>query len=117
MTKKMVQETVYNGGPYDSNGWPPEDPAGFMAWFQDRINQIPEEHRAKATIEFSSEGGYYGEHSAHIEITYMRPETDEQYQSRLRREADEARQKARLRESQERVALAQLLAKYGPPAA
>jgi len=117
MTKKMVQETVHNGGPYDGNGWPPEEPAGFMAWFQERIDSIPPEFRPQAKIEFASEGGYYGDHSPHIEITYLRPETDEQYASRLQREAHEARARAQMQEHQERAALAALLKKYGPPAA
>lgn len=65
--KLMVQETVFNGTSGERDGWPPEDPAGFLAWFNERIEQIPAEHRAAAKIEFSSDGGYYGEHSAHVE--------------------------------------------------
>lgn len=115
--KQMVQETVHNGGEYGGNGWPPEDPAGFMAWFQDRIDRIPAEHRQGAKIEFSSEGGYYGDHTPHIEITYMRPETDEQFASRVQRETQLAEFRARHKEQQERLLFAELQAKYGKPAA
>lgn len=114
--KQLVQETVHNGGEYDDNGWPPKDPAGFMAWFQERIDRIPAEHRQNAKIDFSSEGGYYGEHSPHIEITYLRPETDDQFSSRAQREAQQAEIDARRKEQQERATLAALQAKYGKPA-
>lgn len=113
--KEVVQETVHNGGPYDNNGWPPEDPAGFMAWFQERIDSIPPEYRSAAKIEFTTESGYYGDSSAHIEITYLRPETDEQYASRLQREAENAAAQAAAQVLQERRALVALLKKYGPP--
>jgi hypothetical protein len=114
--KQMVQETVHNGGKYDNNDWPPVDPAGFMAWFQERIDRIPVECRQSAKIEFSSEGEYYGSHSPHIEITYLRPETDEQFASRVQREAQQAEFDARRKEQQERATLAALQAKYGKPA-
>ena len=111
--RKMVQETVYNGGEYDNNGWPPEDPAGFMAWFKDRIDLIPVEHRQNAKIEVSSESGYYDSHTPHIEITYQRPETDGQFASRLKREEQEAKLQASNKEQHERQTLAELQAKYG----
>lgn len=56
--KKIVQETIFNGSQYESDGWPPEDPVGFMAWFQARIERIPIEHRAEAKIEISTQSGY-----------------------------------------------------------
>lgn len=111
--KQMVQETVFNGSQYEGDGWPPEDPAGFMAWFQERIERIPPEHRARATIEIRTQSGYYGDSSASLEITYKREETDEQFDSRLERE----RQARQQREAQERHTLARLQAKYGKPSA
>jgi hypothetical protein len=111
--RQMVQETVHNGSDYDSNGWPPEDPDGFIRWFLDRIERIPVEHRKNAMIRFSTESGYYGDSSPHIEITYLRPETDGQFASRLKREASEAEFQARSKEQHERKLLAALQAKYG----
>lgn len=102
MSKTMVQETVHNGGEYDGSSWPPEDPDGFMAWFQECIDRIPVEHRQSAKIEVSAEG-VYGGHSPHIEITYMRPETDEQFTSRVQRETRRA--DARKREQDRRQTL------------
>ncbi len=107
--KQMVQETVFNGESF-CDEWPPEDPKGFMAWFQAQINKIPPEHRDKAVIEIGTQSGYYGDSSANIEITYLRPETDEQFASRLQRE-ERDRQAA---VGHEKRVLAALLAKYGP---
>ena len=107
--KQQVQETVFNGSRDEGEGWPPEDPAGFSAWFQERIERIPPEHRAKAKIEISSQGGYYGEHTGCIEITYLREETDEQFAARLKREEEQRQQLV----AQEKRMLVALLAKHG----
>ena len=109
--KQEVQETVFNSSRYEGAGWPPEDPAGFVAWFQERIERIPAEYRATATIELGTQSGYYGDSSVSIEITYRRPETDEQFAARLAH--DEAQNRSRT--EQERATLAALLAKYGAP--
>jgi hypothetical protein len=109
MSKKRVQETIFNGSQYEADGWPPEDPAGFMAWFQERIERIPPEHRATAKIEIGTQSGYYGDSSANLEITYTQEETDKQYESRMRRD-EQARQQC---EAQEKALLAQLLKKHG----
>jgi hypothetical protein len=109
MSKQKVQETVFNGSKYEGDGWPPEDPAGFMAWFQECMERIPPEHRASAKIEIGAQSGYYGDSSAKLEITYTRDETDEQCAARLRRD-----ELAHLnREAQEKALLAQLLKKHG----
>ena len=109
--KQQVQETIFNGGKYEADGWPPEDPAGFMAWFQERIERIPPEFRAAARIELGSQSGYYGESSASLEITYTREETDDQFAARLKRE--EAVRQNQI--AQEKRMLAELLAKHGAP--
>lgn len=111
--KRMVQVTVFNNSRHAGDGWPPEDPAGFMAWFAAKIAEIPSEYRKAARIALGSQSEYYGDHTANIEITYQRPETDEQQVSRLAREASALR----AREEQERQTLALLQRKYGttPP--
>ena len=100
--RRMVQETVFNGGEHERDGWPSEDAIGFLAWFQERIDRIPAEHQMTAKISLESQGGYYGEHHAHIEITYQRPETDEQFAARLAREERERAYKAIEQERRER---------------
>jgi hypothetical protein len=107
--KQQVQVTVFNGSQYESDGWPPEDPAGFMAWFQERIERIPPEHRATAKIEIGTQSGYYGDSTANLEITYARDETDEQFAARLQREENDRQRRV----AQEKQTLAALQAKYG----
>jgi hypothetical protein len=51
---------------------------------------IPEEHRAAATFSVDSNSGYEDSHYASIEISYLRDETDEEMERRLRSEAMEA---------------------------
>lgn len=91
-TKQKVEHVVFRGSADSGDGWPPEDPAGFMAWFQDKINDIPEEHRADTKIELGILSGYYGEATPEIEITYLADETDDQLGSRLKREAAQREQ-------------------------
>src|SRR5581483_5199751 len=45
-------------------------------------DSIPEPYRAKARCEIDSNSGYEGSHYAHIEVTYERPETDEEWAKR-----------------------------------
>jgi hypothetical protein len=72
---------VFYGGRYDGD-WPSEDAAGFLAWFQDKIAEVPAEHRGAIRIELSSESGYEDSHYASIEITYTRLETPEEVADR-----------------------------------
>lgn len=57
-----------------------------IAWFQGKLEQIPEEYRANARCEINSTGGYEGEHYGHIEISYDRPETVSERGERTARE-------------------------------
>lgn len=88
MTKKQeTRITVFKQERYDGQ-WPPEHGNSFIAWFQAKLNEIPEEHRGNARIELDSQSGYEGSHYASIEITYRRMETEEEAKSR---EAEEER--------------------------
>lgn len=80
--------TVYHWSheQYDGGG-PPEDAAGFIAFLQARLDEIPDEFRPTAKIELgtnSSFGDYYGS----LEMTYTRPETADEIAERLARHAD-----------------------------
>ena len=105
--KKQMRITVFDKEQYDDE-WPPEDAARCVAWFADKLEAIPSEHRAKAKIEIDSVGCYESHHG-HIEIYYDRQETDDEMAAR---EAEELRgqeaQKAR-----DLRTLAKLKAKYG----
>lgn len=85
--------------------WPKLDACEFMAWFQSKIEDVPEESRDSLTIDIDSgDSGY-----ATIEFVYTRLETDTEEamreQSALSREA--------LIRKQELSELARLQAKYG----
>lgn len=72
-------------GQYD-NDWPPEDAVGALAWFQAKLDEVPQESRRTARIEIDHEE-YFGTNKATIVITYMRPETDEEQSQREKEEA------------------------------
>lgn len=106
--KKQTRVTVFDKEQYDGE-WPPEDAAECVAWFADKLEAIPPEHRATAKIEIDSAGGYEGSHYGHIAIYYYRLETDDEMADR---EADERRRQER-QTAQELQTLAALQAKYG----
>lgn len=78
--------TVFKADKYDRE-WPPENLGEAIAWFQRRLDAIPEEHRASATVEFGSVAGYEDSHYATIEIGYFRPETEAEIAESKAREA------------------------------
>ena len=106
--KQIITVTVFNEEQYGGE-WPPENAAGAIAWLSEKVESIPEAFRSTAKIEFDSVGGYEGSHHARIEITYTRPETDEEESDRMRvEEVRHQRQRA-----SELDTLARLQAKYG----
>lgn len=54
--------------------WPTTNASGFMAWFQSRILEIPEESRDSLTIDIDSDDSG----CAVIEFAYTRIETDDE---------------------------------------
>ena len=106
--KKIITVTVFDKEQYNGE-WPPEDAAGAIAWLSEKVGSIPEAFRSTAKIEFNSVGGYEGSHCAQIEITYTRPETDEEESDRI--QAEETR--LQRQRASEMDTLARLQAKYG----
>ena len=104
--KKCISKTIEQG----DREWPPSDAAEFMAWFQKRMDDIPPEHRATASIELDSTMRYDSS-CATIEFCYTRMETDEEEDARKRQAAA---QESRRRYNELRT-LAELQAKYGAP--
>ena len=101
--QKTISETL---GQYDGD-WPPKDAAGALAWFWAKLADVPTAFLSTARIEIGSEEGY-----TTIEISYVRPETNEE-------EAEREQQAAALadcRRANELRTLAALQAKYGKPA-
>jgi hypothetical protein len=79
---------------YDPD-FPPAPIEEFLAWVKRMESRIPDEYRDTATFQFTSEPSYYDSHYAKVEVSYRRPETDEEWAARkadvARRQADDAR--------------------------
>lgn len=73
----------------DGHGWPPANIKEFAEWLVEQVDQIPSEYRDSGEISISGVCGYDGDSSGNIEITYRRPETDEE--EKLRETASERR--------------------------
>lgn len=101
---------IYDSERYGGNAlWPPRNLAEFVTWASQKLTEIPEQYRSQAAIEIDARLDY-DDAEARIEITYKRPETDDERRTRL---ADEAnRQHARSFE--ERQLYENLKAKFEP---
>ena len=81
---------------------PPMPLAEFIRRLSETLDHIPEPYRSVATVEIVGEFGM-------IDITYRRPETSQEINERLAREAETLLQQ----ESYERETYARLKAKFG----
>lgn len=106
--RRQKQVVVVNAEQYDPD-FPPTPLLEFQAWLEAMIEDIPEEYRGTATVEFDSAGSYYDSHYAKVEISYYRPETDEEWAAR--RADVEARLAAQ--QNAERAAYEALKQKFG----
>lgn len=101
MQKLDKRIVVYRGKQYEADF--PDDDAKLTAvieWLQTKLAEVPEQYRAEARCEISSEG-YYDSTHATIEISYARIETDDE-------SVERERQSEALRAAEERHLLAQL---------
>jgi hypothetical protein len=101
--KKTIHKTVEQ---HDGD-WPPMDSAGFIAWFQQRIDAVPAECRASVHIELDCTMRYDSAYAT-IEISYVRLETDEEEAAREQQDAAQAER----RRADELRMLAELQVKY-----
>ena len=97
-----VEVTVCEMKQYDI----PESLQSFVSFLNEKISEIPLEYRSVAKVEIAS-----AEYSACLNITYCRPETEEEVRNRQHMESQSAARAERL----ERARLAELLEKYGTP--
>lgn len=83
--------------------FPPEDAAKFVAWFAEKYQAIPVEHRASATVEIDTWDDGWGAGGPLVRISYERPETDDERRHREREEglAAERRERDDLRKLHE----------------
>ena len=107
--KREVKVVVFDNLEYDGTDWPPQGAAGFMAWFWGKLESVPTEYLEAARIEVTPVPGYEGASHVNIEISYMRPETDEEG----RQTEDVLRARAEATRKRELETLARLQAKYG----
>jgi hypothetical protein len=114
--RQSVLVRVFEGDKY-ANEWPPEKLVEAVAWLADKLEGIPEQYRSEATFEISSSCSYEDSSYAEIEISYWRPETDEEMEARLsakrRREEDQRQRK----EAADRALYEELRQKYEEPSA
>ena len=89
--------------------WPEKNAIAFLAWFEEKINSIPEEFRGSAEVEIDSVSLGEGSSYALIEIYYSRPETKEEAKARELKQHD----KAELLKQRELRQLEELKRKYG----
>jgi len=107
MKQTKTIHTQFKAHSYSLNGWPPEDAAGLMGWFQKQFDAVPPEHRASLRVRIDA----YEDAYAYIEVSYTRPETDEEEALREMQEAARARRRV----EDEKRTLAALKAKYENP--
>jgi hypothetical protein len=104
--KKSI--TVVQAERYDP-GFPPKKLTEFLEWLNKHVAQIPKEFIASAEIEFDSVSDYGDGHYAAIEISYMRPETDEEMSERQ----NSMRRAQQRQQAEELELLHRLKQKYG----
>ena len=79
-TEIKVKVTVYKQTRWASMDWPPEDALSYiaLAWFNEKINQIPQKHQNSTQIYIEGASGYDDEPVPEIEIFYLRDLTNEE---------------------------------------
>lgn len=93
----------------DRGDWPPDDLAGFIAWFQGKLdNYVPEQCRHKVNIDLEADGDRLD-----LSIYYYRPETNEEIDARVKWERECRRQVERDTEVNERREYERLKVKFG----
>lgn len=101
--RRNVNVRVHTGNGYDLDG----TLAGAVAMLTRIMNDIPEEYRDSATVDFSCYEEYGGA-TSELTISYWRPETDEEMADRNALYARRAREI----EERERAILQALKQKY-----
>lgn len=106
MERKTVKIVVFNRD--DLNYNLPEKPDEFMSWWQEKLDMVPEEHRATATVELEA-NVFYDSSELEATVSYTRPESDDELAARKLKE----KQQREFRENQELCELERLKKKFG----
>jgi len=81
MDRDIVTVSVFDTEQY-CKSWMSENLMEAVEWLKSKLESVPEEFRHSAKIEIGSVGSWEDSHYATIEITYERPETDDEMRAR-----------------------------------
>lgn len=91
-TVYVARHERHDDGPFEFGASYTDGTLNAVIESLDKIrDSIPREYRAKARCEIDSESGYEGSHYASIEVSYVRPETDEEVVARVKIERERSR--------------------------
>ena len=104
--------TVFSGRVMDLvEDWPSSENAlEFIKWFQDKLEEVPEEYHSRTRIQIEGHDWYDGGNDVSIEISYEREETIEERKARR----DKEQEKKKAIEESEKAKFLELKKKYGP---
>ncbi len=108
MIRKVI---IWQGGEFDNFSnpdWPPDKATEFMAWFQSKLDMIPDEYKELTMIDLTNSTSYDSS-KMEIEIYYERAETPEEETERER----QAQAQIEHKRQQEIELLERLKKKYG----
>jgi len=103
-----IMVEVFKKEQYDGD-WPERNAIEFLAWFEEKINSIPEEFRREAKIELEALSSYEESAYVSLEIYYYRPETGDEELVRKSKEQN----RIELVKQRELKQLEELKRKYG----
>lgn len=109
-----VEIEVFSSSEYDDD-WPTSGDEnstlrGFIGWLVTKLAEVPAEYRDIATIDISSAASMYGDNAqATLEISYTRPQTEEERAEQIAKQTARAE---RMRQTEIAAARA-VLARYG----
>lgn len=86
----------------------PEEPEEFLEFWKDKFKLIPEEFKDSGRISLEQNHGYSDEIELEVTISYSRPETKEEINTRLKKVKD----REHFTENQELCELVRLRKKY-----
>lgn len=94
-TVYVAHQQQYDGGPFTFGASYTDGSLDeVLASLQKIRDSIPKQYRAKARCAIDSKGGYEGSHYASIEVSYERPETDEEVIERVKIDTERQRLKS-----------------------
>ena len=105
---KLIKKIVVFNKTDESKDWPPENVVKLIAWINGKMEPIPVEYRDSTRLEVDIKELDDESSQPLIRITYERPETDEEEESRATRR----KQIENTEELRERNLLAWLKEKY-----